>query len=286
MIDTTSRPQTPPLWPSVGALFVAGWAGSLVGSVLWAPLLGARGVGSVLGSPGAFSAAWLAPALAGALVAAAVLPRMLRAFCEFEVGLGAAFVVMLGGSLASFAVTTFVSTLLFVRSGIAVPASAALWILPQLVSFTISYLLLKRLAHPAPGTRALVSEPVWPAGGPVAPPLHTTDWSRLLAGVRAEIAQILAILARAEPKDVPAWISDALTGLEALADRVEEAVPPDAQARAPQRELVAGIRRLQGALVDLSESAWRGDHRLELPRLRGLDEIEHALAQLESADGS
>jgi hypothetical protein len=178
--------------------------------------------------------------------------------------------------------------LLFARSGVAVPASAALWVLPQIVSFTISYLLLKRLAHPAPRTRALVSEPVWPAGEPVAPPLHTTEateWTQLLAGMRAEIAQILAVLARAEPKDVPAWVSDALTGLEAVADRVEEAVPPDAQARAPQHALVTGIRRLQGALVDLSESAWRGDHRLELARLRGLDEIENALAQLESAGG-
>jgi hypothetical protein len=96
------------------------------------------------------------------------------------------------------------------------------------------------------------------------------------------VAQILAILGRAEPKDVPAWVAEALTRLEALADRVEEAVPPDSSARKPQRALAVGIRRLQGALVGLSESAWRGDHRLELPRLHGLDEIEHALAHLES----
>jgi hypothetical protein len=45
----------------------------------------------------------------------------------------------------------------------------------------------------------------------------------------------------------------------------------------------AGIRTLQSALVDLAETAWRGDHRRELEHLRGLDEIHRALAQLESA---
>jgi hypothetical protein len=40
------------------------------------------------------------PTLAGALVAAVLLPRLLQAFCEFELGLGAAFVVTFGRHLA------------------------------------------------------------------------------------------------------------------------------------------------------------------------------------------
>jgi hypothetical protein len=156
------------------------------------------------------------------------------------------------------------------------------FVLPQIVSLTVGYQLLKRLAQPVRGARPEGSAPIWPRGERSATSLPATEWNQLLAGVRAEVAQILAILARAEPKDVPAWVAEALTRLEALADRVEEAAPPDSSASDPQRALAAGIRHLQGALVDLSESAWRGDHRLELPRLHGLDEIEHALAQLES----
>jgi hypothetical protein len=55
-----------------------------------------------------------------------------------------------------------------------------------------------------------------------------------------------------------------------------------AAGRAAQADLVAGIRLLQGGLVDLAETAWGGDHRRELDRLRGLDEIHRALAQLDS----
>ena len=156
MIDTASttpEAQAPPLWPSVGALLIAGWAGGLVGNVLWMPLLGARGVGDVFGPSGGVSAAWLAPTLAAALVASVVLPRILRAFCNFELGLGSALVVTIGGSLAGFAVTTFVYTLLFFRGGVAVPASTTFFVLPQIVALTVSYQLLKRLAHPASGRR-------------------------------------------------------------------------------------------------------------------------------------
>jgi hypothetical protein len=66
---------------------------------------------------------------------------------------------------------------------------------------------------------------------------------------------------------------------------VEDARPPTPAAHRPQLDLVIGIRKLQGALVDLAESAWRGDHRRELSSLRGLDEIERALAELESVGG-
>lgn len=103
MIDSASTSQ-PPFWPSVGALLVSGWAGGIVASMLGVPLLGAARVGSVLG-PGALTATSLVPTLAGALVAAVLLPRLLQAFCEFELGLGAAFVVTLGRSLAAFAVS-------------------------------------------------------------------------------------------------------------------------------------------------------------------------------------
>jgi len=45
VIDTASASQ-PPVWPSVGALLVSGWAGGMVATMLWAPLLGAARFGS------------------------------------------------------------------------------------------------------------------------------------------------------------------------------------------------------------------------------------------------
>ena len=78
--------------------------------MLWVPLLGAARLGSVFG-PGALTGTLLVLTLAGALVAAVLLPRLLQAFCDFELGLGAAFAATLGRSLAAFAVSmAFVAT--------------------------------------------------------------------------------------------------------------------------------------------------------------------------------
>jgi hypothetical protein len=250
--------------------------------MLTAPLLGTVRFGSAF-SLNALAATSLLSTLAGALVAAVLLPPVLRTLCEFELSLGGAFAVTLGRSLASVAVS-----LLFIasfRSGVA-PASG-MFVLPQILSLVVGYQLMKHLAQPV---RRLASSGVaqsWlqpELATPGAAAAATADeWNRLLPSVRIEIAQLLATLERAERVDVPGAVADALPGLEALADRVEEAPPPAANDGAAQQDLVAGIRALQGALVDLFETAWRGDHRHELEHLRGLDEIRRALVQLEPA---
>jgi hypothetical protein len=283
VIDTASTRQ-PPLWPSVGALLISGWVGGIVSSMLWAPLVGAEAATSILAAHGAFAAAWFVPTLAGALVAAVILPRVLSSLCTFELTLGAAFVVMLGRSLVGHAAAMSLSGLL-VRHGAAVPASTLFFLVPEVVSLAAGYQLLKWLAHPVPGAGApRAAEPVagwtqpeWDSGA--AP---TGDWGVLLADVREQVADTLTLLVQTAPNDVPAEVSEALPRLEALADRAEDARPPTPAAHRPQLDLVIGIRKLQGALVDLAESAWRGDHRRELSSLRGLDEIERALAELES----
>jgi hypothetical protein len=279
VIDTASTSQPPP-WPSVGALLVSGWAGGVVATMLWMPLLGAARYGSVF-APGALTVASLAPMLGGVLVAAVLLPRLLRAFCEFELGLGASFVVALGRALASLAASMFFTATF--RSP-AMPTSATFLLLPTLLSLVVGYQLLKHLAQPVPRlargdlAQAWLEEPT-----PAVPHAAAGEWSRLLPSVRIEVAQLLATLERAERIDVPGAVAEALPGLEALADRVEDAPPPSPSGHAAQFDLVAGIRSLQGALVDLAETAWRDDHRRELQHLRGLDEIHHALTQLESA---
>jgi hypothetical protein len=140
VIDTTSTSQ-PPLWPSVGALLLSGWAGGLVATMLWAPLLGAARFGSAFG-PGALTATSLVPTLAGALVASMLLPRLLRAFCEYELSLGAAFAVTLGRSLAGLA-----AAMLFTATfhSPALPTSAT-FLLPQILSLVVGYQLLKHQA--------------------------------------------------------------------------------------------------------------------------------------------
>jgi transposase InsO family protein len=72
------------------------------------------------------------------LVASAVLPRILRAFCEFELGFGSAFVITLGRSLAVFAVGAVLSTFVLAR-GAAVPSSAALFVVAEIVSLAVGY---------------------------------------------------------------------------------------------------------------------------------------------------
>lgn len=247
--------------------------------MLWAPLLGPGRFGTAFG-PGTLAATSLLPTLAGALVAGVLLPRLLRTFCEFELSLGAAFAVTLGRSLASLAVSMlFVATL---RSAVA-PAPGMFLFLPQILSLVVGYQLLKHLAQPVRRIARGGLEQTWLEPELAAPDAAAGEWGRLLPSVRIEVAQLLATLEQGERVDVPGAVAEALPGLEALADRVEEAPPPAAARRAAQLDLVAGIRSLQGALVDLAETAWRGDHRRELGDLRGLDEIHCALAQLESA---
>jgi hypothetical protein len=285
VIDTASTRQLP-LWPSVGALLISGWIGGIASSMLWAPFLGARGATSILAPHGAFAAAWLVPAAAGALVAAAILPRVLSSLCGYELGFGSAFLVTLGGSLFGRAAGMSLTAMLVRhRAAAAVPASTAFFVVPEIVSLAVGYQLLKWLAYPAPGT-ARDAGPVlaWTQPEQSSEATPAGEWGTLLAHVRAEVASTLTALARAESGDVPGEVGDALPRLEALGDRVEDARPPTPAAHRAQLELVTGIRRLQGALVDLAESAWRGDHRRELSNLRGLDEIERALADLPSVD--
>jgi hypothetical protein len=277
VIDTTSTSQ-PPLWPSVGALLVSGWAGGLVATMLWAPFLGAARFGSAFG-PDALTATSLGPALAGALVASMLLPRLLRAFCEYELSLGAAFAVTLGRRLAGLAAA------MLLTASFRSPAlsTSATFLLPQILSLVAGYQLLKHLAQPAPRLSRSDLAQAWLETEATMPRAAAGEWNRLVPSVRIQVAQLLATLERAERADVPGVVAEALPGLEALADRIQEAPPPSPSARAAQLDLVAGIRSLQGALVDLAETAWRGDHRRELEHLRGLDEIHRPLARLDSA---
>ena len=263
----------------MGALLVSGWAGGMVATMLWAPLLGAARFGSAF-EPGTLTVTSLAPTLAGALVASVLLPRLLRAFCEFELSLGAAFVVTLGRSLAGFAASAVITATFHTA---VVPTAATFFLLPGLLSLVVGYRLLKHLAQPVPRLARSSLAQAWLEPELAAPHAAAGEWNRLLPSVRIGVAQLLATLEQTERVDVPGAVAEGLPGLEALADRVEEAPPPSPSGRATQLDLVAGIRSLQGALVDLAETAWRGDHRRELEHLRGLDEIHRALARLESA---
>jgi hypothetical protein len=163
------------------------------------------------------------------------------------------------------------------------PTSAMFFLLPQILSLVVGYQLLKHLSEPVRRLGRSDLAQAWLEPEMSMPPAAAGEWDRLVPSVRIEVAQLLATLERAERADVPGAVAEALPGLEALADRIEEASPPSPSGRAAQLDLVAGIRSLQGALVDLAETAWRGDHRRELEHLRGLDEIHSALAQLDSA---
>jgi hypothetical protein len=87
---------------------------------------------------------------------------------------------------------------------------------------------------------------------------------------------VLSVLAEAQPVDVPRRVQESLDELQEAAAGLES----EGELDAPRRLLAAGIRQLQGELVELAESAWRGDHRNAINRLHGVQTIENALAQL------
>jgi hypothetical protein len=92
----------------------------------------------------------------------------------------------------------------------------------------------------------------------------------------ARVRLVLSSLAQAEPVDVPARVQEALEELEEAAVGLES----ERELDAPRKLFVAGIRQLQGELVELAEAAWRGDHRSAINRLDGVRTIENALSQL------
>ena len=92
----------------------------------------------------------------------------------------------------------------------------------------------------------------------------------------ARVRLVVSSLAEAAPVDVPRRVQEALEELEEAAAGLES----ERELDAPRKLLVAGIRQLEGELVGLAESAWRGDHRSALNRLDGTRTIENALSQL------
>jgi len=148
--------------------------------MLWVPLLGAGRFGPIFG-PGVLTASSLVPTFAGALVAAVLLPRLLEAFCELELGLGAALVVTLGRSLATLAV----SMLFFATFRAAVvPASATFFLVPQILSLVVGYQLLKHLARPVPRLAPSGLAQAWLEPEPGSPHEAAGEWNGLLPTAR------------------------------------------------------------------------------------------------------
>src|SRR5207247_11269630 len=87
-----------------------------------------------------------------------------------------------------------------------------------------------------------------------------------VARVAARVQVILSSLSDAAPVEVPRRVQESLDELQESAADLESEPSLDT----PRRLLVAGIRQLQGELVELAESAWRGDPRSARHRLTGL----------------
>jgi len=201
--------------------------------------------------------------LVTASLSAVALPHALRAISEFEITTGEAFAVSIGSAVVSLA-----AAMLVARAG-----GPPVAVLPLIGSLTVGTYLLRRFARPrrVPKAPLAVEAELAYASASTALP---ADVEHAAARVRL----VVSSLAEAAPVDVPRRVQEALQELEEAAAGLES----ERQLDAPRKFLVAGIRQLQGELVGLAESAWRGDHRRELEHLRGLDEIHRALAQLES----
>ena len=248
-------------WPAFATLLVAGLLSSFVSVFLLAPVIGTLGEthpGLVLPYE----------TFVGAALAAVALPHALRAVTDFEITTGAALVVTFGGALVSFAALLAFSAAS--RSGGEV-GGGPLLLLPMLVSVGVEYQLLKRFARPRRVSKpplAVEAEIAYASASPSLP----ADVARVAERVRL----VLSALSQAEPIDVPRCVQEALDELQESAADLESEPSLDP----PRRLLLAGIRQLQGELVELAESAWRGDHRTAINRLEGVRTIENALSQL------
>ena len=251
------------LWPAIATLLVAGMLSGLVSVVLLGPM-----TGTLMGLRNGAELSYLFETLVGALFTALVLPYALRAVTECEITTAAAFAVTLGGALVSMAAVMLFEAAMV--SGTGVVDGGAMSILPLFVSVAVEYQLLKRFARPRRTKPPLAAEAelAYASASPSLP----ADVDHAAARVRL----VLAALSQAEAVDVPRRVQEGLDELQEAAAGLES----EGELDAPRRLLVAGIRQLQGELVELAESAWRGDHRSAINRLHGVQTIENALTQL------
>jgi hypothetical protein len=239
------------LWPAVGALLLAGLFAGIASTVFLRTL-------AVALAPGPYV---LFQVLVTAALTAAALPYAVRTIADFEITTGEAFAVSLGSSLVALA-----AAMLAVRGG--GPAAATLSLVGSLAAGTY---LLRRFARPKRATK-----PPLAVEAELAYASASSDLPADVEHASARVRLVLSSLAQAEPVDVPARVQEALEELEEAAAGLESERDLDA----PRKLFVAGIRQLQGELVELAEAAWRGDHRSAINRLQGVRTIEKALSQL------
>jgi hypothetical protein len=249
------------LWPALGALLLAGLLSTLVSALLLNQLSLALPHGQT---------SLLLQSLVATVVTAFALPHALRTVAGFDISRGGAFAVALGGELFSLALALLLTRAFTLATGVADGGTVS--IVPMFLSLAVQYQLLKGFARPlavkAQPPLAVEAELAYAGASPDLPP----DVDAAAARVR----HVVASLAEALPVDVPRRVQDALDELQDTAASLEARADLDP----PRRLLVAGIKQLQGELVEVAESAWRGDHRNALNRLQGVATIENALARL------
>jgi hypothetical protein len=239
------------LWPAVGALLLAGLFAGVASSVLLASFGAALAGGPYV----------LFQVLVTAALTAAALPYAVRTIADFEITTGEAFAVSLGSALVALA-----AGMLAARGG--GPAAATLSLVGSL---TVGTYLLRRFARPKRARK-----PPLAVEAELAYASASTSLPADVEHASARVRLVLSSLAEAAPVDVPARVQEALEELEEAAAGLES----ERELDAPRKLFVAGIRQLQGELVELAEAAWRGDHRNAINRLDGVRTIENALSQL------
>jgi hypothetical protein len=264
MIAPETQDRQLELWPALGALLLAGLLSTLVSALLLNQLWIALAVAH------SGQASLLLETVVASAVTALALPHTLRAVAGFDITRGGAFVVALGGGLVSVAFDLLLTAGSTATTGVI--DGGAVSILPMFLAFAVEYQLLKSFARPLPvkGRPPLAVE---------AELAYASASSSLPADVEhaaARVRLVVASLSQADAVDVPRRVQEGLDELQEAAAGLE----PERELDAPRRLLVAGIRQLQGELVELAESAWRGDHRSAINRLRGVQTIENALSQL------
>lgn len=302
--------SAPGFWPVLAAVFIAGWIGGFVATLLWS-LVGGYAVVDVLrgykptaGRPSlveGFALTIIAQTIVRAVVGALVLPPVLRAICGAVVGrLTAGFALAAGGFVS--AATWF----LLARSG----ASAAP--LLSLLLTTAGFLVSVWIVRAALTARSLKHD-LEPSRGPTLALLLGLPALILIGGVlafsgfaladretRADRSDYQEATLDAEALFARSYAEVAAAGsngpgfdpaifgaqqrLREAAEALATVDPPEGELDDEHESLVEGLKSFSKGLESVEDYPPGTDLSEPLAQVDGLDEIRVALLGLRAAD--
>jgi len=282
MISATQLRPTPPLWPTIGSLWISGWVAGLAVLAL---------------SPQRFVNSGLAPSLvylsaAGALLGALALRALLPRLDGVAISYPWAVVAIGIGTVIGNAFALAVQAVAFRSTPSVVPE---IWSSPlatlgaTLLSLFVSYRVVAATCRDVGGRRP-APRPVSSAGEPES--AYPSGLEGDAARAQATVARTCVELSRCPANEIPGVVLDVLTELGRRSQALRRAAPDDPLVHAAVTQFADGLDRFETALAEIASAAARtGSQRMVQPGLfrSSLSDVSDggALAryELDHADG-